>query len=321
MTTGVRWLTAELDVAYSSPQEFGQVALAWLTEGVQALAADLSAEILAGPPLKAPRDSGVIDESDPRFKAQEPPLWGDVEILYPPRNRSYVKPYSRTSLKRLDTLATEMREAIVSLQKEVDGPPRSHALEVIREGEDRGYARLLTWLDPDSSGEFSADGAAAVFLRGFADRHAPVFGHVSPVNSARNGETQLEQALIRYPRHAVWEWDRYLRGYSWVTVVPAELAGRLGGAAGLRASGVFAVVEEVAGGSLWLQATPRWSQYAGDQVVVDRVFDVLAPVLPPGKPLPYKLVRPAMPGAPDLPEIRAPYLVSLRDAADYGTSR
>jgi hypothetical protein len=35
---GVRWLIGELDVAYSSPEEFGQIALAWLTEGVQAQA-------------------------------------------------------------------------------------------------------------------------------------------------------------------------------------------------------------------------------------------------------------------------------------------
>jgi hypothetical protein len=237
--------------------------------------------------------------------------------MYPPPNRVYAKPYSRTSLKRLDALAAEMREASVALRKTADGTTRSHALEVVRVGEESGYARLLTWLDPDIDGDFSADGAEAAFMRGFAGRHAPAFGHVSSANSALPGETQLEQALKRHPWDTLVEGDRYLRGYSWVTVVPAVLAARLGGATGLRASGVFAAVGEVAGGSVWLQAPLRWSQYAGDQAVVDRVFEILAPVLPPGRPLPYKLVRPAMPGAPDMPEIRAPYLLSLRDAAEF----
>jgi hypothetical protein len=51
---------------------------------------------------------------------------------------------------------------------------------------------------------------------------------------------------------------------------------------------------------------------------VDRVFEVLARVLLPGKPKSYEVIRPASPLLPDLPEIRAPYLLSARDAADYG---
>ncbi len=62
------------------------------------------------------------------------------------------------------------------------------------------------------------------------------------------------------------------------------LAARLGGAGALRGNGAFAIVDEVAGGSVWLQATRRWSEWAGGQAAVDQVFDVLAPVLPPGMP-------------------------------------
>ena len=71
-----------------------------------------------------------------------------------------------------------------------------------------------------------------------------------------------------------------LRGYSWVTVVAAELAGRLGGAEALRASGAFYEVSELRDGVLWLRATPTINDFTGKRV--RRVFDALAPVLLPG---------------------------------------
>ena len=116
-----RGLVGELDVAYSSAEEFGRLVLEWLTEAVRFLAGDVSDEILAGPPLKPYWHRGVIDEGDPRFALRVPPLWGDVSILYPPRNMHYAKPYSRTSLKRLAALAPVLREATVSLRRESAG--------------------------------------------------------------------------------------------------------------------------------------------------------------------------------------------------------
>lgn len=313
-----RRLAGELDIAYSSAEEFGRLALEWLSEAVQFLAGDVSDEILAGPPLKPYWHTGVIDEEDPRFALRVPPLWGDASILYPPRNMHYAKPYSRTSLKRLCALAPVLREATVSLHRESAGGRRACAVAVSRVGEGSGYARLLVWLYPGENGDYAADCPAVVFMRGFAERHAPLFGHVSYADSVPHPETQLEQALNRHPRHTLPEWDRYLRGYSWVTVIPAVLAAQVGGAGGLRDSGAFARVDEVAGGSLWLQASSRWGEYREDQAVVDRVFEVLARVLPPGTPDSYRVVRPASPLLSDLPEIRVPYLLSARDAADYG---
>jgi hypothetical protein len=311
-----RGLAGELDVAYSTAEEFGRLALEWLTDGVRFLAGDVSDEILAGPPLKPYWHKGVIDEEDPRFAVRVPPLWGDVSILYPPRNMFYAKPYSRTSLKRLAALAPELNEATVSLRRESASGRQACAVAVSRVGEDSGYARLLVWLYPGENGDYAADCPAVVFMRGFAERYAPVFGHVSYADSVTDAETQLEQALNRRPRHTLPEWDRYLRGYSWVTVIPAALAARVGGASGLRDSGAFARLDEVAGGSLWLQAASRWSEFRDDQASVDRVFNALAPVLPPGMPESYRVVRPASPLRPDLPEIRARYLLSARNAAD-----
>lgn len=309
-----RMLVGEIDTPYFSNEEFGQIALAWLTEGVQSLAGDISDEILAGPPLKPNLNSGVIDEEDPRFITREPPLWGDVSILYPPRNKHYMKPYSKTSLKRLAALAPTFVDAEVSLRKEADGRERSCALEVVRIGEETGFARLLVWIDPETDGRLDAESPEVSLLRDFAEQFRVVFGHVSRADRSRSAETELEQALILRPQLTVPEWDQRLRGYSWVTIVPKVLADRVGGAAGLRASGAFAEIAEMPHGAVWLQATRTWEEYAGDQSAIERVFEALAPVLPAGKPDTKDIIRP---GAPGMPELSVPYLVSARNAAEF----
>lgn len=307
-----RSLVGEVDIPYYSAEEFGELALAWLTEGVRLLAGDISDEILARPPLKPYWHSGVMHEEDPRFYIQEPPLWGDVSILYPPRNKHYAKPYSKTSLKRLEALAPTLVDAEVSLRKETDGQERSCALHVVRIGEEAGFARLLVWIDPETGGRLDAGPPELRLLRDFAERFRVVFGHVS--RGSHSAETELEQALILRPRRTIPEWDQRLRGYSWVTIVPRVLADRVGGPAGLRASGAFADVTEMPHDAVWLQATQTWDEYAGDQSAIERVFEALAPVLPAGKPHTKDIIRP---GAPGMPELSIPYLVSARDAAEF----
>lgn len=94
--------------------------------------------------------------------------------------------------------------------------------------------------------------------------------------------TSLDAALRRAPEDSLREARRYLRGYSWITVVPRELAARLGGADALTATGAFAEVEALPPGGVWLRATDRPDTY--DAAAVRRVFQALAPVLPPGLP-------------------------------------
>jgi hypothetical protein len=71
-----------------------------------------------------------------------------------------------------------------------------------------------------------------------------------------------------------------LRGYSWVTVVTPELAGRLGGAGALQASNAFCDVTVLPDGALWLRATPTINEFTGDRVRL--VFEALAPALVTG---------------------------------------
>jgi hypothetical protein len=298
-------LVGELDVAFWSPEEFGRVALAWLSEGVAALAGDISDEILAGPPMKLPLDEEYTED---RPGTPWPDRWGIVGISYPSRSGGhYYKPYSQVSLKRLDALAATLTKADVTLGRSAGDEPPALRLEVRREGRGSGYARLLIMLGDRAC--CAAGDPKVVFLRDFAWRFTAGFGHVSP---DPGGKTELELALNRLLEDSFAELGRYLRGYSWITVVAAALADRLGGVSALRGSGAFEQVAELAGGSVWLQAAPRWSDYT--QLRVERVFEVLAPVLPPGMPRATDIVRPAGAG---IPEISIPYVLSTRDAAEF----
>jgi hypothetical protein len=308
-----RPVNGEIDVAYSSPEAFGRIALEWLTEGVQILAGDMSDEILALNPPLAPRKQGSVREEDWDLRAQPPPLWGEVHITYGPRNTFYARPYTPTSVRRLKALAPELRDAWIQLWRITGGSYTGCVLAVHRRGDEQGFAQLISRITPDATGDYTAARPEVVFMRNFADRYVPLFGHISyDTGLELETETQLAQALNIHIRNTLPEWDRYLRGYSWVTVVPEVLAGRVGGMPGLRESGAFTAVEALPGGSVWLEAAPRWSEYQAERV--DRVFEALAPVLPPGMPQAGQLVRP---GAGGVPEIRLPYLLSIRDASAF----
>ncbi len=65
--------------------------------------------------------------------------------------------------------------------------------------------------------------------------------------------------------------------FSWVTIIPPEVAARVGGAAGLRASGAFFEVSELPGGAVWLRATRAVGEF--DATRSAAVAAALAPVL------------------------------------------
>jgi hypothetical protein len=87
-------------------------------------------------------------------------------------------------------------------------------------------------------------------VREAADPAGPAFGMIDYVYS-NYGETAVEGA-VGPPWLSIYQADstarQFLRGYGWVTVLPRELADRLGGAAALRATGAFA---EVGRGGVW----------------------------------------------------------------------
>ncbi|MFI7498949.1 hypothetical protein ACIBVL_10585 [Streptomyces sp. NPDC049687] len=118
------------------------------------------------------------------------------------------------------------------------------------------------------------------FLANALDGANPVFARVDHLNFQDTPD--LEAALRRTHRKYLSESRTHLRGYSWITGVPAEIAARLGGAQRLSATGAFHEVRELPGGGLLLQAIETLAGY-GDRAMRE-VFRALAPVLPPGIP-------------------------------------
>lgn len=314
---GKNHIDAELDVAYSSPEEFGIIVLDWLTRGIQFVAGDISDEILAGPPLKRPRFISNYDPEDPNFHDDPPPLWGDVSarVISSPRIKHYGKPYSDAALKRLRNVASDILDAEIMLKRNTDNKSEEHRVTVRREGGESGFVRLM--IPSLTEINCASECREVIFMRGFTDKYTAVFGHISRSLGSLAGKTELGCALDIDVQNSLENWNRYLRGYSWVTIIPAILAERVGGPDGLRATGAFAVVEEVAGGSLWLLAADRWRDFSEDQAVIDRVFEALAPVLPPGIPEREKKEIESVGFPPRLQVKTIPYLLSIRDAAGY----
>ncbi|MET7743253.1 hypothetical protein [Streptomyces sp. NPDC005385] len=118
------------------------------------------------------------------------------------------------------------------------------------------------------------------FLAHALDGANPVFARVDHLNFQDTPD--LEAALRRTHRRYLRESRTHLRGYSWITGVPSELAIRLGGTRRLSATGAFHAVRELRGGGLLLQATQTLADY--DDRAMREVFRALAPVLPPGIP-------------------------------------
>ncbi|WP_132168463.1 hypothetical protein [Kribbella antibiotica] len=119
------------------------------------------------------------------------------------------------------------------------------------------------------------------FLVAALDSVPVAFGRVATDGNV-GLQTSLDAALNRNVIVSMLQSSQYLRGYSWITVCPAALAERLGGAVALVASGAWARVVELSSGDMVLQATEEPAEF--DDAALRRVWAALASVLPPGTP-------------------------------------
>jgi hypothetical protein len=296
----------------ASAGDFSELAYQWLDEGYSQLCPDARHALTDLPARVSPSKTKFGPLGEPGA------LFGIVEVT---RSREG----KRTTRER-NASAAGMRW----LQQELSDPPRQASLwigQLDQRGHRSGrlltlsiehldesptWLRLIGHLDEETflapqSGPATQQQWLRILLT-FADRLNPGFGHLS---YPYYGKTALEDSFrsVGYAREwrdhefTVNDCRRYLRGYSWVTVVPEELATRVGGAEGLRASGAFFDVRPLAGGGIWLQATQDYRDF--DDQALERVFETLAPILRPGKPM-------------QLPQLhgKPPQKLVLRDAAD-----
>jgi len=142
--------------------------------------------------------------------------------------------------------------------------------------------------------------------RAMADKCNPLYGSIG-YDVGEDG-TVLESAFNSYGLFDDYaEVRQYLRGYDWVTVLPAEIAARLGGAESLRRSGAFVDAQDLASGGVLVRATSDFFDYSIADA--NQVFRTLAPCLRPGMPVVREILG---------VQYRRPPLV-VANAAEHGT--
>ncbi|GAA2371061.1 hypothetical protein [Dactylosporangium salmoneum] len=154
-------------------------------------------------------------------------------------------------------------------------------LDVDRIDSDAGtwlLVRLLTLRTPFAA----TDGMAPLlaFVRSVANLANPMHGEIAWGNHRQ--ESVFELAIAANPKRTLAHARQTLRGYSWLTILPEEIGQHLGGLDALRSSGAFVEVEHLDAGGFWCRATPSIMEY--DWAAAERVFQVVAPALPPGQP-------------------------------------
>jgi len=91
--------------------------------------------------------------------------------------------------------------------------------------------------------------------------------------------TCVDQTTYTWLPESVGLARELLRGYAWLTLVPATLVAQVGGVQGLRSSGAFVEVDELANGAVLVRATEHFRDYQDADAA--RVFEALRPVLRP----------------------------------------
>jgi hypothetical protein len=273
-------LHAELCLQPGSRANFARLAQGWLTEGRARLFPELDRALgTAGPNTEQPEDDDA---------PWGPPggVWARLLVRQQPQAVGGLStPWSQRAWRRtLDGLEGSYPFQ-VRLEMTPLGPGGHPAtaepaqLSVQRSQHNETWARFEAAAPRDGDPSAWAD-----FVREQAVATGAHYGHVT--DDATSHGTALERAVLGVTAEppAIPRCRDVLRGYSWVTIVAAPLAGRLGGAGVLAASGVFAEVSPLPGGQVLLRATPGLDDYQGP--AVRRVLSVLAPVLLPGRPDP-----------------------------------
>ncbi len=309
------WLLhAELTAEADSAEAFAQRATEWLTEARDELFGELSRGLQD--------DQPPLPQGDPSAPVQPavlgPPraTWASLLVQRKPDPGLVSSPsYSGRNWRRLlSGLAKTYPYHVTLFMTPLDetgrvgaGEPAAStvSMAVHRSQRSPQWVRFEATAGAGTgwSGSAAVQQAWAAVAKSWAARFDACYGHIT--DDAYTYATALERAVTGgdYDPPLVPRCHEVLRGYSWVTICAAELAVRLGGAGALAASGAFDEVTELPGGQVFLRATPTLEEYQGE--AVRRVFQVLAPVLLPGRP------------SPDLLSGLRARLVMDADAADY----
>ncbi|MEV8123265.1 hypothetical protein AB0P07_03915 [Streptomyces sp. NPDC085944] len=290
-------LRGELNVEFRSSAVYAQQAKNWMSRCLTVFDKEIQ-DILEGPALDPRTIRGGVPCGAPGA------LWGFCQVATQGARglRATTKVISEANLAwflmALDKGAFSASVGISRIGE--NGSPETRFARIAAEREEDldSWVRLGCEFPQESIADKEFRGRLLKTVKGSAAGLNPSFGHIAYNYTV--GKTALEEVLgppWLLPEDTLPESRLYLRGYGWLTVLPQELADRLGGAAELRATGAFHEVYELAEGGVWLLATPDFDAY--DQERTARVWGALAPVIRPGKPKQFS----EEPGHPPLPVV------------------
>lgn len=300
---------AELIAEVRSPEWFAEAGRDWLRDTMIEVFPDLLDALKERPVTGVARRvlSGAVDPpGEPGqvlgiiwMSFAGPVSWESVSLY---SDRSWKK-----MLAALDRCPFTVLVQVRPLDREGKLPRggQSAVIEVSRERYEPSWARFRFSASAEGTGWPDAPELQdrwATYVRAKAGALGACAGSMTD-DIGPGYDTALERMIIgiRTPLSAARD---ALRGYSWVTVVAAELAARLGGPDRVADTGAFDEITPLPDGSLWLRATHVINDFTGERI--RRVFEALAPVLIAGK------------SSPALPVWRGHFrIIEDVDAADY----
>lgn len=278
---GQRSLTIELDAQVSDAHDFARLAADWLTQVREELLPNLDQGLKAGPVLFPRRQ----DDEFYQVRGEPRAVWAELWV----RRKPTLLGGSTTlfSQRAWDRLLSGLEAAypfhihiaIAPLDEDGQKPWAADAsIAIDRSHEQPEWVNFMA-----SCSQAAVPGiGTADFRRRWADfaHEWAIRLHASYGEVSAGGGGPFESAVeVKFAQ--VGARSGLLRGYSWVTVCPGDVVGRAGGVEALRASGAFVRVEELPGGSAWLQATDDPDQF--DEGASRRVFEALRFELFPDK--------------------------------------
>jgi hypothetical protein len=269
-------MAVELDAQVSDARDFAHVAAGWLTQVREILLPNLDQGLKAGGVLFPRRR----DDEFYRVRGEPRAVWAELWVRRKPSVLGGTT--ALFSQRAWDRLLSGLEAAypfhidvtIKPLDEDGQPPPWGDGAAIAVHRLDNqpewvNFSAACSRLAVPGIDRADARQRWADFTHEWAGTVHASYGEVSGVigDGSREGLVHVDfwQVVPRSPS--------LLRGYSWATVCPAEVVAKAGGVEALRASGAFVRVEELPGGSVWLQATDDPFQFDPD--ASRRVFDAL----------------------------------------------
>ena len=280
----------QIELNFFKPDDdmmLARLARRWLVEARDQLLSEPIDRITQAPPLPTRSLSRHLGS----FGEPGPP-WGSV--IFRPRERrkqTSLYAWSEKSWQRLITRLDERPRSVEVRLSELGrgGMPGAgdyYEVAVTADEEaDAGWVRLRGRVQQTKRLTLNDwDHLAARWAAFFTDFASSVeltiaFGYVADDTTLSESRTPFELAADFMMEEVLP--GGLLRGYSWITVAGPEATARMGGAEELAESGAFKTVETLGTGSTILTATERISEYNASRW--EKVFQAVAPALPPGQ--------------------------------------